>query len=174
MSKTSILLLHTLILINASQTFAQLSETIDCTKEFELSGLEENMTAAERIVALDERFYEELYEKDLCQKKIEGNGASASTSAGDSAVSRPNSGKSIDTLELSSELDSKPTLENSEVQNSSTWVEGSYQDTAGAKHQELDSTNNREILRSEIIAQAKEEKDPVVKKKLLEKAEQLK
>ena len=172
----------------ALQSHGQISEYQECSDGIDVSALEANLTAEEKIALMDAQFDAEIADTERCETSSSGSGGSgggggasgggaSSGNSGDGAqASSNNAQQSPNSLEagdrsiaVSSELSPASAGQVSEGGSRSPNDFGNN----GRDHEALAKADNKKALAESILKKAEEEDDPVIKAALMKRYEEL-
>lgn len=160
---------------------AQISEYQECSDGLDLTSLDENLTAEERIELMDARFNAELSDTERCEVADSGASDGASeTGSGAGGTGGNGSGSSSPTNPNSLEDGQRSVAVNSDMTPSSTLTpteSGSPGPVAsgnnGKDHEALARADNKKALADSILKRAEQEEDPVIKAALMKRYKEL-
>ena len=177
-----------LLILGTLPSHAQISEYQECSDGVDVSALEANLTAEERVALMDAQFEAEIADTERCETSSSGGGgagggggasggATSSSNSGDGAeASSNNAQQSPNSLEagdrsiaVSSELNPASASQLSEGGSRSPNDFGNN----GRDHEALAKADNKKALADSILKKAEEEDDPVVKAALMKRYEEL-
>ena len=177
-----------LLILGTLRSHGQISEYQECSDGVDVSALEANLTAEERIALMDAQFETEIADTERCETSSSGGGGSgggggatgSATSSGNSGDGAEASSNNVQQSPNSLEAGDRSIAVSSELNPASAaqLSEGGSRNpndfgNNGRDHEALAKADNKKALADSILKKAEEEDDPVVKAALMKRYEEL-